>query len=87
MAHLDAIYGSRAPRVQALVDADPTLARPLAPDYPDIAAEVVYAARHEWCARPDDFTLRRSYLGFRPDQGRAARPGIEAALGVGLPQV
>jgi glycerol-3-phosphate dehydrogenase len=85
--HLDAIYGSRAPRVQALVDADPTLARPLAPGCPDIAAEVVYAARHEWCARPEDFTLRRSYLGFRPDQGRAAGPGIEAALAMRVAQV
>jgi glycerol-3-phosphate dehydrogenase len=85
--HLDAIYGSRAPRVQALVDADPALARPLATDCPDIVAEVVYAARHEWCERPADFSLRRSYLGFRPDQGRAALPGIEAALAIRVPQL
>ena len=78
--HLDAIYGSRATRVQALADADPALARPLAPGYPDIAAEVVYSARHEWCERVDDFLLRRSYLGFRSDRGRAAGPRIETAI-------
>ena len=53
---------------------DPALARPLAPGYPDIAAEVVYSARHEWCERVDDFLLRRSYLGFRSDRGTGRRP-------------
>jgi glycerol-3-phosphate dehydrogenase len=83
--HLDAIYGSRAPRVKALADADPALAQPLAPGHPDIGAEVVYAARHEWCERPGDFMFRRSYLGFQPDRGQAAAPGIEA-VHEGIPQ-
>jgi glycerol-3-phosphate dehydrogenase len=78
--HLDAIYGSRAPRVQALAAADPALARPLAAGHPDIAAEVVYSARHEWCGRVEDFLRRRSYLGFQPDRGQAATLNIEAAL-------
>ena len=84
--HLDAIYGSRAPRVQALADTDPALAQPLALGHPDIAAEVVYAARHEWCGRPEDFLLRRSYLGFQPDRGRAAALNVEAALLPAIPQ-
>ena len=78
--HLDAIYGSRAPRVQALADADPALARQLAPGYPDIAAEVVFSASHEWCERADDFLLRRSYLGFEGDRGESALRSIDAAL-------
>jgi len=84
--HLDALYGSRAPRVQALADADPRLARPLAPDHPDIAAEVAYAARHEWCERSDDFLLRRSYLGFQGDRGETAVRNIGAMLTSAWPQ-
>jgi anthranilate synthase/aminodeoxychorismate synthase-like glutamine amidotransferase len=83
--HLDAIYGSRAPRVLALADGDPALAQPLAPGYPDIVAEVVYAARYEWCEHPRDFTLRRSYLGFQRDRGQAAGDAIEAALHSDVP--
>ena len=80
MPHLDAIYGSRAPRVQALAAADPALACQLAPGYPDIAAEVVFSASHEWCQRADDFLLRRSYLGFGGDRGESALRSIDAAL-------
>ena len=84
--HLDAIYGSRAPRVQALADADPALARPLAPGHPDIAAEVVYSARHEWSDRVEDFLLRRSYLGFQADRGESALRRIGGALTAVRPQ-
>ena len=72
MAHLDAVYGSRAMRVRALVDETPALGERLAPDYPDIAAQVVFSVRHEWCRRVEDFIFRRSYLGFQPDRGLAA---------------
>jgi glycerol-3-phosphate dehydrogenase len=85
--HLDAIYGSRATRVQALADADPGLARPLVPGRPDIAAEVAYAVRHEWCELGDDFLLRRSYLGFQRDRGQPAVRSVEAALLSALPHV
>ncbi len=36
----------------------------------DIAAQVGFAARHEWCERLDDFMRRRTTLGFAPDRGR-----------------
>jgi glycerol-3-phosphate dehydrogenase len=78
--HLDALYGSRAPRVLALADADAALARPLTPKHPDIAAQVVYSARHEWCERADDFLLRRSSLGFQDDRGESALRSVDAAL-------
>lgn len=69
---LDAIYGSRADRVASLAASEPELDARLAPDYPDIAAQVVFSVREELCARLEDFMLRRSYLGFRPDRGVAA---------------
>jgi glycerol-3-phosphate dehydrogenase len=74
--HLDRIYGSRAPLVQALAEADATLAATLAPGYPDTAAQVVFSVRHEWCARLEDFMLRRSYLGFAPDRGAGAADAV-----------
>jgi glycerol-3-phosphate dehydrogenase len=63
--HLARAYGDRAAAVAALAAAgDGTLARRLAPDHPVIAAEVVYAARHEYCQTPADFLARRSRLAF-----------------------
>jgi glycerol-3-phosphate dehydrogenase len=70
--HLDRIYGSRAPLVLALAVSDAALGAQLAPGYPDIAAQVTFSVRHEWCARLEDFMLRRSYLGFTPDRGLGA---------------
>jgi glycerol-3-phosphate dehydrogenase len=76
VGHLDRIYGSRAPLVLALAAADSTLAAPLAPGYPDIAAQVAFSVRHEWCQRLEDFMLRRSYLGFTPDRGLGAAAAV-----------
>lgn len=70
--YLESIYGCRAAQVRALAAAEAELAEPLAPDYPDIAAQVVFAVRYEQCVRIEDFMLRRSLLGFRPDQGTRA---------------
>ncbi len=77
--HLDAIYGSRAPRVLAF-EQDEQLARPLAPGYPDTLGQLVYATRHEWTARCEDFVLRRSFLGFQPDRGDAATEAIDGEM-------
>jgi glycerol-3-phosphate dehydrogenase len=74
--HLDRIYGSRAPLVLALTETDPTLGAPLAPGYPDIAAQVAFSVRHEWCDRLEEFMLRRSYLGFAPDRGAGAADAV-----------
>jgi glycerol-3-phosphate dehydrogenase len=76
VAHLDRIYGSRARLVMALAAADPTLGATLAPGYPDIAAQVAFSVRHEWCERLEDFMLRRSYLGFTPDRGLGAAVAV-----------
>ena len=85
--HLDAIYGSRAPRVQALADADPALARPLAPGHPDIAAEVVLLGP----TRVVRFASRTSCFAgaiwvSSGDRGESARRRIGAALTAVGPQ-
>jgi glycerol-3-phosphate dehydrogenase len=67
--HLAALYGSRAAAVEALAAEDPELARPLSPRYPDVGAQVVFAARHEQCLTVADFIRRRSLLGATADQG------------------
>jgi glycerol-3-phosphate dehydrogenase len=74
---LQALYGSRAADVLRLAEADPQLGERLAPDYPDIAAQVVFAVREEQCVSVDDFIFRRTLLGFSADQGAAARPAVE----------
>jgi glycerol-3-phosphate dehydrogenase len=79
-AHLDAIYGGRAGRVRDLAESSGALGARLAPEYPDIAAQVVFGVRHEWCRDVEDFMLRRSYLGFRPDRGVAALAAVSALM-------
>lgn len=74
--YLESIYGCRAREVRELAAREPELGRPLAPEYPDIAAQVVYSVRHEQCVRLADFMLRRSLLGFRPDQGLRAAAAV-----------
>jgi glycerol-3-phosphate dehydrogenase len=74
--HLDRIYGSRAPLVLALTEADPTLGASLAPGYPDLAAQVAFSVRYEWTEHLEDFMLRRSYLGFAPDRGAGAADAV-----------
>ncbi|MGH9899909.1 MAG: glycerol-3-phosphate dehydrogenase C-terminal domain-containing protein, partial [Pyrinomonadaceae bacterium] len=52
----------------------------LAPDVPDIAAQVLFAVRMEKCLRLSDFMLRRTLLGFRPDQGQSAAARVAALM-------
>ena len=78
--HLPALYGSRAADVLRLVQKDPRLGERLAPEYPDIAAQVVFAVRQEQCACAEDFIMRRTLLGFTRDQGRRALPAVERWL-------
>ncbi len=47
-ANLLHLYGSRAPDVLAIATDDPALLERLHEDGPDIAAQVPYAASHEW---------------------------------------
>jgi glycerol-3-phosphate dehydrogenase len=80
LVHLAPLYGSRAGEVAALAAAEPGLSQPLGPSYPDVAAQVVWAAREEQCERLTDFLLRRTRLGFSADQGVGAVEGAAAIL-------
>jgi glycerol-3-phosphate dehydrogenase len=59
-----------------LAGVEARLGAPLAHGYPDIAAQVAFSVRHEWCERLEDFMLRRSYLGFTPDRGLGAAAAV-----------
>ena len=63
-----------------LAVANPVLAAPLSPSHPDIAAQVAFSVRHEWCERLEDFMLRRSYLGFASDRGLSAAAAVSYCL-------
>ena len=64
-AHLAHFYGSRADRVVGLAAERPELLERLHPEAPDIAAQVVFAAREEWATSADDVLQRRTSLGAR----------------------
>ena len=61
--HLSRCYGRRLPDLMALVDADRSLAEPIAPDRPDIMAQVDYAVDAEMARRLADVVHRRTGLG------------------------
>jgi glycerol-3-phosphate dehydrogenase len=69
-------YGIEAPRVAALGDVDPELARPLFPGCAITAAEVVWAVRHEGALDADDVLHRRTRLGLVPEDAERAHPVV-----------
>jgi glycerol-3-phosphate dehydrogenase len=79
-AHLSGLYGSRASEVIELAASDERLREWLAPESPDIAAQVVHAVRAEQCRRVSDFILRRTTLGFSRDQGLGAAEAVAALM-------
>jgi glycerol-3-phosphate dehydrogenase len=56
------------------------LSEPLSAYAPDVAAQVIFAARTEQWARLIDFLLRRTLLGFNQDQGLNAAAGAALLL-------
>ncbi len=58
------VYGSDAHAIQDLMRHDPGLAQPLTPELPYVAAEVVWAARHEMARTVDDVLSRRTRALF-----------------------
>ncbi|MEJ7725125.1 MAG: glycerol-3-phosphate dehydrogenase/oxidase [Ilumatobacteraceae bacterium] len=60
MAHLVERFGSRAPDVAALADADPGMLDPLVPGLPYLRAEAVYGVRHEMATTLIDVMTRRT---------------------------
>ncbi|WP_157570162.1 glycerol-3-phosphate dehydrogenase/oxidase [Microtetraspora malaysiensis] len=74
-------YGSDYPALLAMGRRDPELLAPV-PGAPSLlAAEVLYAARHEAAMTVDDVLLRRSRAGLEtPDGGAAAAPRVAELL-------
>jgi glycerol-3-phosphate dehydrogenase len=59
-----AVYGSDADKIRRLADESPELARPLDPELPPIAAEVVWAVREEMARSVEDALARRTRALF-----------------------
>jgi glycerol-3-phosphate dehydrogenase len=64
-ANLAHLYGSLATDVVALAQDDPDLLEPLHADGPDLAAQALYAATHEWATSAGDVLRRRTTLFYR----------------------
>ncbi len=79
-SHLESTYGARTARVLALAVERPALLEPLVDGAPEIAAQVVYASRHEWVGDVDDVLWRRTGLGYRGVADEAVRASIAALL-------
>jgi glycerol-3-phosphate dehydrogenase len=57
-------YGTDAPEIRKLIDADPTLGVKLDPELPYVAAEIVWAAREEMARTLEDALARRTRALF-----------------------
>ena len=80
IAHLLGLYGSRSSEIIELAASHEHLREPLSPYTPDVAAQVIFAARTEQCVRLVDFLLRRTMLGFSQDQGQSAAARVASLL-------
>jgi glycerol-3-phosphate dehydrogenase len=76
VAHLQSRYGTRSADILHLIAADPGLGAPVAPGYPEVIAQVMFAAREEHAVLLDDVMQRRTSLGFSRDQGLAAARAV-----------
>jgi glycerol-3-phosphate dehydrogenase len=74
-------YGTEAPAVRALADADPALAEPVADGLQVTAAELVWALRHEGALDASDLLDRRTRIGLVPADRERALPVAEALAG------
>jgi glycerol-3-phosphate dehydrogenase len=81
MEHLLHRYGSLLSQIEEMVEADPTLARPLAGAPAYLRAEIVYAATHEGALHLDDVLMHRTRLNYeQADRGDAALDEIADLL-------
>ena len=85
--HLLHLYGTLAAEVIASAAAEPELLEPLHEQGPDIAAQVRYAATHEWARSADDVIRRRTtlfYRGLADDAAAVRRIAAELERARGL---
>jgi glycerol-3-phosphate dehydrogenase len=74
------VYGSDAAAIHKLADEDPELAKPLDQALPYIAAEVIWAVRHEMARTVDDVLARRTRALFLNSGAAIAMAPVVAAL-------
>jgi glycerol-3-phosphate dehydrogenase len=84
-AHLTRRYGTEAPAVADLADADPDLARPLVAGLPYLRAEAVWAVRAEMATTLEDVLARRT-RAWLLDRGAAVAAAADVA-GVIAPEL
>ena len=84
-AHLRHLYGSRAARVLAIADRNPSLLERIHPDGPDIAAQAVFAVAEEWATTADDVLRRRTTVALRGLAGDDVLGRVEALLETARP--
>jgi glycerol-3-phosphate dehydrogenase len=82
--HLIAKYGEAAAQIIRLTHERPELQRPLAPDVPTLAAEVVHVIQHEHAMRLTDIVIRRTALGSMEPPGDEALRSAAAVAGAEL---
>jgi glycerol-3-phosphate dehydrogenase len=74
-------YGARTSHLLNLLDHEPELAAPVAPDLPLLRVEVAYAADFEMARTPEDVLRRRSPQALLPGHGLTAVDTVAALLG------
>jgi glycerol-3-phosphate dehydrogenase len=79
-AHLLRRYGTLEREVEALIAANGSLAEPLVPGLAYVAAEAVYAARHEMARSVDDVLSRRTRARLLDRAATAAAADAVARL-------
>jgi glycerol-3-phosphate dehydrogenase len=79
--HLAARYGHAANLVMRLAAVDPSLAKRISPELPDITAEAAFAVDHEQAHTVADVLLRRTRLGLL-DARRLCGPGGDGPAAV-----
>ena len=79
-SHLLHLYGSLAPEVLAPAADDPSLLEPLAAGAPELAAQALYAATHEWARTPDDVLRRRTTVALRGLDTPAVRERVARTM-------
>jgi len=79
-AHLRHLYGSRAGMVLESAADDPSLLERIHSDGPDIAAQALFAVRHEWATTAEDVLRRRTTVALRGLADAGAVERVEALL-------
>jgi glycerol-3-phosphate dehydrogenase len=81
VTHLLKQYGAETPALYTLCRQRSELSRPLHPEHPAIAAQVVFAAQREFACTPADILSRRIHLDMETrDHGEAARSAVATLL-------